>query len=199
MPLPAPQALAQLSTDELEAALAPLFENSAAIARSLVGVRFSSWDEVMAAAAGAIARMSRSEQVALLSGHARLGEDPGRLKAMSQVSFDEQHGRTATPAGTAPDGSPPSDSPPDDVVRRALLALGQQYEARFGFPFVEFVAGRPLADIVPVLQRRLANTPEVELDTALRAVVDIAADRAAKQGVARQPDGIQPLHGGPNP
>jgi 2-oxo-4-hydroxy-4-carboxy--5-ureidoimidazoline (OHCU) decarboxylase len=195
VPLPAPQALAQLSTDELVAALAPLFENSAAIARSLVGVRFSSWDEVMAEAAGAIARMSRSEQVALLSGHARLGEDPGRLKAMSRVSFDEQHVRTAAPAaGTAPDGSAP-----DDVVRRALLALGQQYEERFGFPFVEFVAGRPLADIVPVLQRRLTNTPEVELDTALRAVVDIAADRAAKQEAARQPDGVQPLHGGANP
>ena len=176
MPLPAPQALAQLSTDELEAALAPLFENSGAIARHLAGVRFSSWDEVMDAAAAAIAGMSRPEQVALLSGHARLGEDPGRLKAMSEVSFDEQHGRTATrPAGSPPD---------DDGVRGALLALGQQYEERFGFPFVEFVAGRPLADIVPVLRRRLANTPEAELDTALRAVLDIAADRAAKQGAA---------------
>jgi len=177
VPLPAPQALAQLSTDELEAALAPLFENSAAIARHMSGMRFSSWDEVMDAAAVAIARMSRPEQVALLSGHARLGEDPGRLKAMSRVSFDEQHGRTATRAA----GSPPDD---DDGVRGALLALGQQYEERFGFPFVEFVAGRPLADIVPVLRRRLANTPEAELDTALRAVVDIAADRAAKQGAA---------------
>jgi 2-oxo-4-hydroxy-4-carboxy-5-ureidoimidazoline decarboxylase len=169
--LPAADSLSDLTLDELSAALTPLFENSTVIATHLVGGRFAGWGEVLAAAGVIIAGLSPEEGRALLRGHARLGEDPAVLKAMSRISFAEQQG-------------PLEDLRPESDVRRTLLVLGLAYEERFGFPFVEFVAGRALVEIIPVLEARLENAPDVELAAGLQAVVDIAGDRLARSTVA---------------
>ena len=66
-------------------------------------------------------------------------------------------------------------------VRAATLAilehLNDDYERRFGFRFVVFVAGRSRADLVPVLRSRLARTREEELVTGLEEFLAIARDR----------------------
>jgi len=63
------------------------------------------------------------------------------------------------------------DMPPE------LVELVQAYEAKFGIPFVVFVAGRDRAELVPVLRARLQRTRDEELTTALRELVAIARDR----------------------
>ncbi|MFN2468434.1 MAG: 2-oxo-4-hydroxy-4-carboxy-5-ureidoimidazoline decarboxylase [Gaiellaceae bacterium] len=65
----------------------------------------------------------------------------------------------------------------DPAVIAELERLNRDYEARFGFRFVVFVAGRSKAEIVPVLHRRLERSREEELETALDELVSIAQDR----------------------
>jgi 2-oxo-4-hydroxy-4-carboxy-5-ureidoimidazoline decarboxylase len=164
--LPPARDLAQLTGAQLEQILNRIFEHSAAIAPHLTGQAFSDWSQVIASAATVIAGMSPSEQLELLRGHARIGEDPRRLKALSEASFQEQRTQEA------------------DGIRATMLILGQRYEEHFGFPFVEFVAGRPLADIVPVIRQRMQHSPDFERATGLAAIVAIAGDRATRWSTA---------------
>jgi 2-oxo-4-hydroxy-4-carboxy--5-ureidoimidazoline (OHCU) decarboxylase len=96
--------------------------------------------------------LTEEEKVATVNAHPRIGEDPRRL---SRFSLAEQG------AGLVPE----------------LERLNAAYEARFGFRFVVFVDGRPKSEIVEVLKRRLDNDRNQELETGLRAVVDIARSR----------------------
>jgi 2-oxo-4-hydroxy-4-carboxy--5-ureidoimidazoline (OHCU) decarboxylase len=65
----------------------------------------------------------------------------------------------------------------DPAVLTELAYQNQVYEEKFGFRFVVFVNRRPKAEILDVLRKRLENTREEELDTALRELVAIAEDR----------------------
>jgi 2-oxo-4-hydroxy-4-carboxy--5-ureidoimidazoline (OHCU) decarboxylase len=167
--IPPARELSTLDAEGLERVLQPLFGHSTALAGAMAGMSFSTWDAVIETASNVIAGLAPEAQLALLRGHARLGENPEELKKSSQVSFREQQGA---------EGIAPAD------VRETLLARGECYERKFGFPFVEFVAGRPLDQIVPVLERRLENAPEVERATALRAIVAIADDRLEKMHIS---------------
>jgi 2-oxo-4-hydroxy-4-carboxy-5-ureidoimidazoline decarboxylase len=177
--LPPARELEHLTSSELEDVLNPLFERGAVIATGLQGTSFSDWSDVMAAASAIVAELNPDQQVALLNGHARLGEDPRVLAQSSQISFEEQQAGLAEPCDEE-----------GERVRQELLELGGQYQEKFGFPFVEFVAGRPLTAIVPVLRERMANSRDVELATGLAAIIDIAASRVAKATDHRKKDGI---------
>jgi 2-oxo-4-hydroxy-4-carboxy--5-ureidoimidazoline (OHCU) decarboxylase len=168
--LPPADELGALNVAQLRTVLDVLFERGDLLVPMLVGVSFTDWGDVLRAATDSIGGLPPATQVELLRGHARLGEDPRILARGNQVSLAEQ--------GAAPSGS--GDNDHVSTTRHELLELGELYEERFGFPFVEFVAGRPLDQIVPVLRQRLTNSPEVELQTALQAMVDIAASRVAK-------------------
>jgi len=62
-------------------------------------------------------------------------------------------------------------------VLAELAYLNQVYEEKFGFRFVVFVNRRSRAELLPVLQERLARTREEELETGLEELVRIAEDR----------------------
>jgi 2-oxo-4-hydroxy-4-carboxy--5-ureidoimidazoline (OHCU) decarboxylase len=62
-------------------------------------------------------------------------------------------------------------------VAAELARLNDAYEARFGFRYCVFVAGRPRAALVPAFEAALGAGRAAEIDRALDAVVDIAADR----------------------
>jgi len=96
--------------------------------------------------------LSEEEKIATVNAHPRIGEDPARL---SRLSLAEQG----------------ADQVPE------LERLNADYESRFGFRFVVFVNGRPKSEILKVLRQRLGNDRNQELETGLRAVVDIAASR----------------------
>ena len=63
---------------------------------------------------------------------------------------------------------------------RRFTELNDAYQARFGFPFIMAVKGRPRAEILAAFERRLANDAETELATALDEIERIAALRLAE-------------------
>jgi len=67
----------------------------------------------------------------------------------------------------------------DPAILTTLAYLNEVYLEKFGFRFLVFVDRRPKAEIVGVLEERLARTREEELETALDELVAIARDRWA--------------------
>ena len=94
-----------------------------------------------------IAQLPEEDKVAALAAHPRIGEPS-----------PEQRGE-------------------DPAVLAELAYLNQVYEETNGFRFVVFVEGRSRAELLPVLQERLARTREEELETGLEELVLIAEDR----------------------
>ncbi len=74
-------------------------------------------------------------------------------------------------------------------VAAELDRLNAAYEARFGFRYCVFVAGRPRAALLPGLAAALDADRDAELHRALDAVVDIAQARyATLTGTPREDD-----------
>ncbi len=65
----------------------------------------------------------------------------------------------------------------DPAVLDELARLNAAYEERHGFRFVVFVNRRPKREILDVLQARIENPTDEELETALGELVAIAEDR----------------------
>lgn len=105
--------------------------------------------------------MDQPTRADLLRAHPRIGDDPAALAGRSPLSYQEQ-------------GANQSRVPETTAI---LAALNDRYEARFGFPFVEWVAGRPPEAIVEVLERRLARHRSVQMEAGCIALVAIAQDR----------------------
>jgi len=125
-------------------------------------------DDARFAAARSIAHaMPEADQVELIDAHPRLGAPPGTVSALSHA---EQGYDRPPAAGTHVD------------VAADLQRLNDAYEARFGFRYCVFVAGRPREALVPGMAAALDATTDrdMELHRALDAVVDIAIDRHAK-------------------
>lgn len=133
--------------------LAAIFERAPALAERVRGDDAAS---IVASARSEIARMTESERIAVLDAHPRIGADAASLSALSRR---EQGGAT------------------DVTTIRELAAMNQEYERRFGFRFVVFVAGRSKAQIVPIFRERLRHTRQVELATGIDEFLAIAGDR----------------------
>jgi len=134
-------------------ALAAIFERAPALAERVRGNDAAS---IVASARTEAERMTESERIAVLDAHPRIGADPVSLSALSR---SEQGGAT------------------DIATMRELAALNEEYERRFGFRFVVFVAGRSKAQIVPIFRERLRHTREVELAIGIDEFLAIAGDR----------------------
>ena len=65
----------------------------------------------------------------------------------------------------------------DPEVLEELARLNAEYEKHHGFRFVVFVNRRSKAEILEVLQSRIGNPTDEELDTAMSELVAIAEDR----------------------
>jgi 2-oxo-4-hydroxy-4-carboxy-5-ureidoimidazoline decarboxylase len=61
----------------------------------------------------------------------------------------------------------------------AFQRLNKAYKIRFGFPFIVAVKGMTRQDILAIFERRLANDPELEFDTAISQIHRIAGYRLA--------------------
>jgi 2-oxo-4-hydroxy-4-carboxy--5-ureidoimidazoline (OHCU) decarboxylase len=161
-------ALNAASAAATEATLAPLFEGAPGFLARLVATRpFADWGALFEAARRIAHEMPEAEQVELVDAHPRLGAPPGTITALSygEQGYDR-------PAGTEPaDGTDGTD------LAAELARLNAEYEARFGFRYCVFVAGRPRAALVPGMAAALAGDRDAELHRALDAVVDIAIAR----------------------
>ncbi len=126
--------------------------------------------------------MPESEQVELIDAHPRLGAPPGTVSVLSHV--EQGYDRDAD----APDAPGEAAAPEVDVAAELerlndaaeLERLNDAYEARFGFRYCVFVAGRPRAALLAGFAAALHAERDSERRRALDAVVDIAADRYAK-------------------
>lgn len=188
--------------DELDAlpapacidALAPLFEGAPGFLARLVAARpFSDAERLLTHAREIAHAMPEPEQLELIDAHPRLGAPPGSVSASSfrEQGYDrEPTDAAAGPVADAASGpvTEPTDAAADTdraLVARELERLNAAYEARFGFRYCVFVAGRPRAALLPGMEAALGADRETELHRALDAVIDIAAARLRARASVR--------------
>lgn len=153
-----------MTADQDAATLAALFEGAPRFLGRLAAAGPFADDEELFARAREIAHaMPEAEQIELIDAHPRLGAPPGSVSAMSYTEQGYDRG-----AGT-----------PVDVAAE-LERLNDAYEARHGFRYCVFVAGRSREELLPGFTSALDADRDAELQRALDAVVDIAIDRRAK-------------------
>src|SRR5437588_11575530 len=134
--------------------LEELFEGSTPLARRLAREGpYSSQQALVDRARVLVDALTEEEKIATLNAHPRIGEDPHRMSVRSRA----EQGQDALPE---------------------LARLNAEYEDRFGFRFVVLANRRPKSEIAAVLRQRLNRTRAEELEAGLRAIVDIAEDRA---------------------
>ena len=154
-----------MAPDAFASAVASLFEGAPGYVRRLADARpFETEDGLFDAARGVAREMPEPEQVELLNAHPRIGADPATVstQARTEQGYDAEAG------------------PDESWIADELVALNEAYEGLFGFRFVVFVAGRPRADIIPILEHALRAERDEELRRGLDDVVLIARDRWEK-------------------
>jgi len=157
--VPGPDALNALSASAFAVALAPLFEGASRFLRRVAGARPFESDAAMLGAARVIAAAApEDELIELLDAHPRIGADPTEMSRQSRA--EQEDGDIAITSLTS-----------------ELEGLNDAYEARFGFRYVIFVAGRPRAAIVPLLRAALANDRRAELGRGVADAISIAEER----------------------
>jgi 2-oxo-4-hydroxy-4-carboxy--5-ureidoimidazoline (OHCU) decarboxylase len=145
-------------------AMAPLFEGAPRfLARLAAAGPFRDDDELFSRARAIAHAMSEPEQIELIDAHPRLGAPPGSVSALSYTEQGYDRG-TGTPVDVAAE----------------LERLNDAYEARHGFRYCVYVAGRSRPELLPGLAAALDADRDAEIHRALDAVVDIAIDRRAK-------------------
>jgi 2-oxo-4-hydroxy-4-carboxy-5-ureidoimidazoline decarboxylase len=153
-----------------QAALAPLFEGAPPfLARVAVERPFEDWQTLFDLARAIAHAMPEEEQIELVDAHPRLGAPPATV---SVLSFREQ--------GFHLDAEDPADVAVQQGRRRVaseLDRLNAAYEARFGFRYCVFVAGRSRPALLLEMAMTLSADRDTELHRALDAVVDIAIAR----------------------
>ena len=172
VPLPA---LDALDEDACADALAPLFEGAPRFLARLAGARPFADEATLFRRAREIAHaMPEQEQLELVDAHPRLGAPPASVSALSfrEQGYDTDAADAAAEAERA-------------RVQAALDDRNAAYEARFGFRYCVFVAGRTREALLPGMDAALDADREAEIERALNAVIDIAADRYRKMAGAR--------------
>jgi 2-oxo-4-hydroxy-4-carboxy-5-ureidoimidazoline decarboxylase len=171
--------LDHISPGIFAATMAPLFEGAPRFLGRLAMARPYGRLEVLFDRARAIAHaMPVAEQVELIDAHPRLGAPPASVSALSFVEqgYDQEAAETAAREAHAERAR----------VAAQLDRLNAAYEDRFGFRYCVFVAGRSRAELIPEFEAALGRDRPTEMHRAIDAVVDIAADRAAKLGVVEE-------------
>jgi 2-oxo-4-hydroxy-4-carboxy--5-ureidoimidazoline (OHCU) decarboxylase len=150
--------------------VAPLFEGAPAFLARLAAARpFVSWSGLFDRAREIAHAMPEPEQVELVDAHPRLGAPPAQV---SKLSFGEQ-GYDREAAATLADDL----ARERDRLVTELERLNRAYEAKFGFRYCVFVAGRSRSELLPGMADAIERERDSELHRALDAVVDIAIDR----------------------
>ncbi|KAJ3343729.1 hypothetical protein HDU93_006641 [Gonapodya sp. JEL0774] len=180
--LPPVSSIVSISQEELEAALSLIFEQSRTLFSLLSShIRSNpapaSWSALISSFEKDVLPLCAwEEKLDIINAHPRLGEPKTNLSAMSLKEQGYIPGQSSTLPAVVPDAE----------VNAELMRLNNIYEARFGFKFVIFVAGRPRKNIVPILQSIVDNAAamkESEMERGLQDMCDIARDRVKKLGM----------------
>ena len=169
MGFPSIEQLDRMPAADFAIAVAPLFEGAPPLLDRLAGARaFESFDVLFDRAREIAHSLPEPDQVALVNAHPRLGAAATGISAMS---FHEQ-GYDRDPGGAG-----------EERVAQELERLNDAYEAKLGFRYCVFVAGRSREELLPDMRAALDQPREAELSRALDAVVDIARDRLRSMAV----------------
>ena len=128
-------------------------------------------------------QLSAEQLTPLFSGRTRLVDElasrPEPLAAAEEVALALPEVDQVAALATHPRIGEPSEEQrgAEPEVLEELARLNDEYERRFGFPFIVFVDGRARAELVPVLRARLARERAEELEAGLRALCKIARAR----------------------
>jgi 2-oxo-4-hydroxy-4-carboxy-5-ureidoimidazoline decarboxylase len=164
--------LDRLSEPEFIAAMAPLFEGAPRFLARLAGGRpFGSAEGLFERALEIALAMPDEEQRELINAHPRLGAPPGSVSALSYI--EQGYGGDAAEAAAEAER---------EHVAAELARLNEAYEARFGFRYCVYVAGRPRAALLPGLEAALLADRDAERRRALGDVVAIARARYRSLG-----------------
>ncbi|TPX38231.1 2-oxo-4-hydroxy-4-carboxy-5-ureidoimidazoline decarboxylase [Synchytrium microbalum] len=151
-----------------------LFETAPPLAGVLYDSRpYSSYEALIDQAEACIKGMSKSDRIEVINAHPRIG---AAKTSLSALSYAEQ-GYTSAPQPSTASVNTMSE---DEAVNAVLAELNTTYEQQFGFKFVVFVAGRPRKEIIPVIEARLNNQADQEIETGLSEMMAIARDRLKK-------------------
>ena len=177
-PLPSLDALNAMPADAFIAATAPLVEGAPGFLSLLAAARPFTSDAAMVDAMHEVASaMPEDDQIELVQAHPRIGAAEAE---MSVLSTAEQGSEEEVEAEIAADEA--------KRVSEELAMLNDLYEERFGFRYVVFVAGRPKAAIIPLIEHALRNDREAELRRAVHDAIYIAGDRLARLRGTRNGD-----------
>jgi 2-oxo-4-hydroxy-4-carboxy--5-ureidoimidazoline (OHCU) decarboxylase len=168
--------LASLPAEAFVGAIAPWFEGAPGFLWRLAAARpFPTPGSLFERAREIAHSMPEPLQLELIDAHPRLGAPPA---SVSDMSFREQ-GYDREAAANLADATTRAREAERERERVAaeLDRLNHEYEARFGFRYCVFVAGRSRAELLPDMAAALERKREPELHRALDAVIDIAADR----------------------
>ena len=160
------------SAGDFVARVGPLFEGAPGFLWRLAAARpFEAMDRLFDRAREIAHAMPEPLQVELIDAHPRLGAPPASVSALS---FREQGYDRDAAAELASEVARERDRVATDLDR-----LNAAYEARFGFRYCVFVAGRSRSALIPEFAAALRRERDPELHRALDAVVDIASDRGS--------------------
>jgi 2-oxo-4-hydroxy-4-carboxy--5-ureidoimidazoline (OHCU) decarboxylase/GNAT superfamily N-acetyltransferase len=178
---PEMQDIDRLPLEAARAQVALLFEGAPRFVDLLIGARPLTDDQEFVGIARRLAReLPDEDAVELVNAHPRIGADPASLSPMSSA---EQ--------GVPEDGDGES-AAEEPWVAEELAILNEAYERIFGFRFTVFVAGRPKAEVIPLIEAGLRNDREAELRRAVDDCVGIAADRLWKmRSTQPEPEPVQ--------
>ncbi len=185
---------ADLSIDRLDviapgafaAAVAPLFEGARLFLGRLAMARpFGSVEELFARAREIAHAMPLDEKIELIDAHPRLGAPPADVSALSFVEQGYQRDATEREAEATAAAAAEADRA---RIATELDRLNAAYEARHGFRYCTFVAGRSRAELLPEMTAALDADRDAEISRALDAVIDIARARYATLTAAAAED-----------
>ena len=163
--------LNQLPLDGFTEALRPLCEAAGPLGERVAGGRpFASYAALLDHADALVDTLTPEEQVTVVNAHPRIGESAAAVRATSALSYREQ--------GYDAEASIPREELEHTYAE--LARLNAEYEAKYGFRFLVFVAGRPKAAILDVLRERITRPRAEELPKALHEMLAIARDRLSK-------------------
>ncbi len=149
-----------MSTDEFVAVFADVSEHSPWVARTAEEKRpYLTRDAMIDAFEQAMRAAPSDRQLGLLLAHPDLAGRAAMAGELTEDSSREQQG-----AGL--------DTLSEEEFTR-FSSLNSRYRERFRFPFIFAVKGADKHDILDAFERRLGNSVQAELETALAQVADI--------------------------
>jgi 2-oxo-4-hydroxy-4-carboxy-5-ureidoimidazoline decarboxylase len=124
--------------------------------------------EALHAVAERVARpLGRPDRLEAFAHHPRIGD---------AAALREKFAATRAWAGEEQSGAADA----ADEVMEALVAGNRAYESRFGYIFIVYATGKSAAEMLALLQARIDNTPERELEIAWEEQMKITRLRLDK-------------------